>query len=128
MLGHWVREGIRYRKWESEDGKRANWRIVLPADMRNDVLQELHSAPTASHLGMNKTFSKVRLDGIHETTKETPNMMMFGREVTLPEERKKQGLSQMVQLRKTRKQTSKKHTGELLQQPLKKCLIFLQLI
>ena len=52
LLGHWdqleVREGIRYRKWKSEDGKRANWRIVLPADMRND-------------LGMNKTFSKVRL-------------------------------------------------------------------
>ena len=50
LLGHWdqleVREGIRYRKWKSEDGKRVNWRIVLPEDMRNDVLQELHSAPT----------------------------------------------------------------------------------
>ena len=66
------------------------------------------------------------------------DMMMFGREVTLPKERKKQSLQTrlMVQLtrllsqmmRKTSKQTSKKHTGELLQQPLKKCLIFLQLI
>ena len=65
LLGHWdqldVREGIFYRKWESEDGKRVNWRIALPADIRNKVLQELHAAPTAGHLGMNKTLSKVRL-------------------------------------------------------------------
>ena len=56
---------------------------------------------------------------VHETTRETPNMMMFGREVTLPKERKKQSLQTglMVQLtrllsqmmRKTSKQTGKKH-------------------
>ena len=64
LLGHWdqleVRDGILYRKWESNDGKRTNWRIVLPREMRNEILGELHSAPTAGHLGMNKTLSKVR--------------------------------------------------------------------
>ena len=62
LPGHWdqleVREGILYRKWKSEDGKCVNWRIVLPANMRNKVLPR---TPAALTCGMNKTLSKVRL-------------------------------------------------------------------
>ena len=44
--------------------RRKTWKLAnkqLPADIRNKVLQELHAAPTAGHLGMNKTLSKVRI-------------------------------------------------------------------
>ena len=64
LLQHWdqlaIREGILCRKWESEDGQEVRWRIVLPKSERRKALFDLHSAPTAGHLGINKTLDKMR--------------------------------------------------------------------
>ncbi len=56
-----VREGVLYRKWESDDGKQSRWLIVLPRTLRSKVLQELHDDNTAGHPGGRKTLQKVCL-------------------------------------------------------------------
>ena len=64
LLEHWgqleVRQGILYRKWESEDGKDIRWRLVLPKQRVADVLTELHAGSLAAHLGTTKTLKTVQ--------------------------------------------------------------------
>ena len=36
-----VKEGVLVRKWESGDGRRIKWLIVLPEKMREQVMQEM---------------------------------------------------------------------------------------
>ena len=48
------------KRWESNDGKEVNWKIVLPRLMRSTVLSELHNSKTSSHLGVNKLLHKVQ--------------------------------------------------------------------
>ena len=64
LLEHWsqleVRQGVLYRKWESEDGREIRWRLVLPKQRINKVLNELHAGPLAAHLGATKTLKSVQ--------------------------------------------------------------------
>ncbi|UYV77341.1 hypothetical protein LAZ67_15000553 [Cordylochernes scorpioides] len=55
-----LRDGVLYRKWESEDGKHESWKLVLPRSHVPLVLQEMHSSPTGDHFGIRKTLAKVR--------------------------------------------------------------------
>jgi hypothetical protein len=55
-----IRNGVLYRKWESEDGKTSKWQLVLPRSRIPDVLKELHNSPTGGHFGVMKTIQKVR--------------------------------------------------------------------
>ncbi|GBO04817.1 hypothetical protein AVEN_236546-1 [Araneus ventricosus] len=55
-----LRNGVLYRKWESEDGNSLKWQLVLPRSRISDVLKELHSSPTDGHCGVTKTIHKVR--------------------------------------------------------------------
>lgn len=55
-----VKEGILCRRWESNDGKQVNYKVVLPKKFRQTVLSELHGARTAGHLGIRKTKEKVQ--------------------------------------------------------------------
>ena len=55
-----VRDGILVRRWESEDGSRVEWKIILPRMLRPEVLTEMHNSPTAGHLGVNKLLHKVK--------------------------------------------------------------------
>ncbi|UYV69630.1 EPM2AIP1 [Cordylochernes scorpioides] len=41
-----LRERVLYRNWESEDGKRGIWKLVLPRSHVPLALQEMHSSPT----------------------------------------------------------------------------------
>eukprot|EP00731_Ephydatia_muelleri_P021513 Em0014g104a len=57
-----VNGGILYRKWEDVLGKGENrhLQLVLPKALVKPILQELHNAPSGSHLGITKTLDKVR--------------------------------------------------------------------
>ena len=61
---HWdmlsVRGGALMKRWESDDGNDLKWLLILPRSLRKRVLDELHAAKTAGHLGREKTLPKVR--------------------------------------------------------------------
>ncbi|UYV73997.1 hypothetical protein LAZ67_11001769 [Cordylochernes scorpioides] len=51
-------EGILYRKNYDPMGKM--WLLVVPKQMRIDILREAHDSPMAGHLGFAKTYDRVR--------------------------------------------------------------------
>ncbi|GFT96771.1 retrovirus-related Pol polyprotein from transposon 412 [Trichonephila clavipes] len=55
-----LRNGVLYRKFESEDGKTFRWQLVLPRSRIPGVLKELHGSPTGGHFGVMKTLHRVR--------------------------------------------------------------------
>ncbi|GFX47043.1 hypothetical protein TNCV_316651 [Trichonephila clavipes] len=55
-----LRNGVLYRKFESEDGKTFRWQLVLPRFRIPEVLKELHGSPTGGHFGVMKTLHRVR--------------------------------------------------------------------
>ncbi|GFU21649.1 hypothetical protein TNCV_2423371 [Trichonephila clavipes] len=54
-----LRNEVLYRKWESDDGKRFRWQLILPMTRVSIVLKELHGSPTGGHFGVMKTLQKV---------------------------------------------------------------------
>jgi hypothetical protein len=55
-----LKEGVLYRRWESEDGKNTRLQMVLPKSRVQTVLQETHNGSTGGHFGVNKTLAKTR--------------------------------------------------------------------
>ena len=55
-----IRDGQLYRRWESPAGVLVKWQLILPKSARDDVLRQLHDAPTGGHYGENKTLDKIR--------------------------------------------------------------------
>ena len=55
-----VREGVMYRRWESDDGKEIKFLMVVPRSLRRFVLSQLHDSTAGAHLGMGKTLGKIR--------------------------------------------------------------------
>ncbi|GFS57918.1 retrovirus-related Pol polyprotein from transposon 412 [Trichonephila clavipes] len=55
-----LKNGVLYRKFESEDGKTFRWQLVLPRSRIPEVLKELHGSPTGGHFGVMKTLHRVR--------------------------------------------------------------------
>lgn len=55
-----LKDGILYRRWETEDGQDSRLQLVLPRSLMPDVLTALHDAPIAGHLGVSKTVERVR--------------------------------------------------------------------
>ena len=49
-----------YRLWETPSGDATIRQLVLPKSLRSEVLQQLHNAPTAGHLGTAKTLGRAR--------------------------------------------------------------------
>ncbi|GFX18208.1 retrovirus-related Pol polyprotein from transposon 17.6 [Trichonephila clavipes] len=56
----YLRNGVLYREWESDDGKTFRWQLILPKTRISTVLKELHGSPTGGHFGAMKTLQKVR--------------------------------------------------------------------
>ena len=52
--------GVLHRLWETPSGDRVVPQMILPRKMRKEVFAQLHSTPTAGHLGVNKTSSRIR--------------------------------------------------------------------
>ena len=55
-----IKDGILYRLWETPEGDQTTWQIILPKALRPSVLHQLHNTPTAGHLAVAKTLSRVR--------------------------------------------------------------------
>ncbi|KAK3753675.1 hypothetical protein QZH41_003322 [Actinostola sp. cb2023] len=55
-----LRDGVLYRKWESEEGDTVQWQLLVPKSLRPEVLRGLHDAKTAGHLGVTKTLGRVK--------------------------------------------------------------------
>ncbi|CAG2206517.1 unnamed protein product [Mytilus edulis] len=53
-----LKDGVLYRKWESENGDEITWQIVIPENLKKFVLTQLHNSPAGGHLGVKKTLSK----------------------------------------------------------------------
>ena len=53
-------EGMLFRRWETPAGDRIVKQLVLPRSLQLQVLHDLHSTPTAGHLGVAKTLGRIR--------------------------------------------------------------------
>ena len=62
--GEWDRLEVRnnqlYRRWESDDGSTIRHQLILPHSYRKLVLEQLHDARTAGHLGKKRTLLKIQ--------------------------------------------------------------------
>ena len=55
-----LENGVLYRQWQTEDGRRTRLQLVLPRSVVPDILSALHDAPSARYLGVTKTVERVR--------------------------------------------------------------------
>ncbi|MCG7876282.1 MAG: RNase H-like domain-containing protein [Candidatus Thiodiazotropha endolucinida] len=55
-----VKDGVLYRRWESENGKEIKFLLVVPKLLRQFILAQLHDSTTGAHLGIGKTLFKIR--------------------------------------------------------------------
>ena len=55
-----LRDGVLYRRWESEAGEEIRWQLLVPRCMRQELLSQLHDGKTAGHLGVIKTVGRVK--------------------------------------------------------------------
>lgn len=58
MRAFMLRDGILFRRNFHADGR--DELLAVPRHLRSDVLRELHDAPTAGHLGVARTYDRVR--------------------------------------------------------------------
>ncbi|GBL81190.1 Retrovirus-related Pol polyprotein from transposon 412 [Araneus ventricosus] len=55
-----LKDGVLYRKWESDDGNSCRWQLILPKSRIQEVLRETHDSASGGHFGVMKTLSKTR--------------------------------------------------------------------
>ena len=55
-----LRTGVLSRLWDSEMRDEHRWQFVIPSNLRNDILHEIHITETAGHLGVKKTLQRVK--------------------------------------------------------------------
>ena len=55
-----VRDGVLFRKWESDRGDEVVWKLVLPDSLKKEVLKQLHDSPATGHLGFRNTTERVK--------------------------------------------------------------------
>ncbi|GBO06902.1 Transposon Ty3-G Gag-Pol polyprotein [Araneus ventricosus] len=55
-----LKDGVLYRKWESDDGSSCRWQLILSKSRMHEVLLETHDSASGGHFGVMKTFSKIR--------------------------------------------------------------------
>lgn len=56
-----VRDGVLYRRWESDKGDRMVYQIVLRSSLRATALQAYHDHPKASHWGLQRALHSLQL-------------------------------------------------------------------
>ena len=54
-----INDGVLFKKYLDDFGK-ITWHLIVPRSLCQDIFQQLHDAPTAGHLGINKTLHKVK--------------------------------------------------------------------
>ena len=55
-----LKDGTLYRQFESQDGSSRRLQLIVPKDLREEVLSQLHEGPTGGHFGEDKTLHKLR--------------------------------------------------------------------
>ncbi|GBM48452.1 Transposon Ty3-I Gag-Pol polyprotein [Araneus ventricosus] len=55
-----LKDGVLYRRWESDDGRSCRWQQILPKSRIPEVLRETHDSASGGHFGVMKTLSKTR--------------------------------------------------------------------
>ncbi|GBN17688.1 hypothetical protein AVEN_12345-1, partial [Araneus ventricosus] len=55
-----LKDGVLYRKWESDDGRSCRWQLILPKSRIQEVLRETHDSASGGNFGVMKTLSKTR--------------------------------------------------------------------
>ncbi|GBN81789.1 Retrovirus-related Pol polyprotein from transposon 297, partial [Araneus ventricosus] len=55
-----LKDGVLYRKWESDDGNSCRWQLILPKSRIPEFLRETHDSASGGHFGVMKTLSKTR--------------------------------------------------------------------
>lgn len=55
-----VKEGILYRQFEESSGKSSHLQLIIPRQLREEVLEEAHAGTMSCHLGEDKTIARVR--------------------------------------------------------------------
>ena len=64
MLQIWdqllVCDGVLYRHFKTPDGNKTSLQMVVPQDLRREVLVDLHEGTMGGHLGVEKTLSKLK--------------------------------------------------------------------
>ncbi|KAB0790294.1 hypothetical protein PPYR_15365, partial [Photinus pyralis] len=88
-----IQQGELYRAFPlsspaAAEGFGSSWKLCVPKHQRSRVLKECHDQPTAGHLGVAKTISRVfqnyywpRSTQDHDSTQYTPAFLNFGREM-----------------------------------------------
>ena len=56
-----LKNGVLYRRWESNDGSQIRWQLVVPLDKRETTFKLLHDNLLGGHLGLYKTHEKLKL-------------------------------------------------------------------
>ncbi|KAF8774693.1 Gypsy retrotransposon integrase-like protein 1 [Argiope bruennichi] len=54
------KDGVLYRKWDSDDGSSWRWQLILPKSLIPEVLCEIHNSASGGRFGVMKTLSKTR--------------------------------------------------------------------
>ncbi|GBM39863.1 hypothetical protein AVEN_45816-1 [Araneus ventricosus] len=55
-----LKDGVLYRRWESDDGSSCRCQLILPKSRIPGVLREAHDSASGGHFGVMKTLSKTR--------------------------------------------------------------------
>ena len=55
-----VKEGLLKRRFESADGKRVWWQVVMPASLRAEFIQIAHGGMTGGHFGRRRTAAAIQ--------------------------------------------------------------------
>ena len=55
-----IRDGVLFRKWESPDGSKVVYQLVMPKSERDNVLRDLHEGAAGCHLGEYKVLEKLK--------------------------------------------------------------------
>ena len=55
-----LRDGVLYKKWETNDKMRSYLQVVVPRSLKNTVMFAMHNSVTSGHLGFKKTYQKIQ--------------------------------------------------------------------
>jgi len=55
-----IKEGILYRQFEESSGRSSYLQLVVPSQLREEILEEAHAGTMSCHLGEDKTLARVK--------------------------------------------------------------------
>ena len=56
-----IKDSLLQRRYESHDGKKTSWQVVLPKELRQEFLSLVHGGMSGGHLGQKKTSAALQM-------------------------------------------------------------------